>query len=160
MFTFILNKKVDNIAVLEEEMKALARRTNTTVKRASKRQQYKLRTAPPPPPEPPLIPNVHYEAGWTDSWSHRRCLHKHRTLAEAAECTMPTGAGWYVFAIENGGGSPTTGCRRNNRKPLSFRLSPGNRFHATRRLSIGTNFTFEEDRPCRHLPGRSHHPCN
>lgn len=86
-------------------MKAFARRANRPVKRASKRQLRKLRTAPPPPPpppEPPLNPDIHYEAGWTDSWSHRRCLHKHRTLTEAAECAMPTGAGWYVFAVENG----------------------------------------------------------
>jgi hypothetical protein len=45
---------------------------------------------------------IHYEAAWTDSWSHRRCLHQHKTLLDAAECAMPTGAGWYVFAVENG----------------------------------------------------------
>jgi len=84
-------------------MKAFARRANRPVKTVSKRQLSKPRTAPPPPPPgPPLNPDIHYEAGWTDSWSHRRCLHKHRTLAEAAECAMPTGAGWYVFAVENG----------------------------------------------------------
>jgi hypothetical protein len=44
--------------------------------------------------------NPHYEAGWTESWSHRRCMHKHPTLIEAAECGMPHGAGWYVFAVE------------------------------------------------------------
>ncbi len=26
--------------------------------------------------------NLHYEAAWTDSWTHRRCLHEHRTLIE------------------------------------------------------------------------------
>jgi hypothetical protein len=83
-------------------MKAFARRAKRPLKRASKRQLSRLRTAPPPPPEPPLNPDIHYEAGWTDSWSHRRCLHNHRTLTEAAECAMPTGAGWYVFAVENG----------------------------------------------------------
>jgi hypothetical protein len=83
-------------------MKAFARRANRPVKRVSKRQLSKLRTAPPPPPAgPPLNPDIHYEAGWTDSWSHRRCLHNHRTLIEAADCAKPTGAGWYVFAIEN-----------------------------------------------------------
>jgi hypothetical protein len=46
--------------------------------------------------------NVHFEAGWTDCWSHRRCYHEHQTLIEAARCVMPTGAGWYVIAVENG----------------------------------------------------------
>lgn len=46
--------------------------------------------------------NPYYEAGWTESWSHRRCLHKHYTLIAAARCAMPQGAGWYVFAVENG----------------------------------------------------------
>jgi len=46
--------------------------------------------------------NLSYEAGWTDSFCHRRCMHEHLTLIEAAECGMPHGAGWYVFAIENG----------------------------------------------------------
>jgi hypothetical protein len=44
--------------------------------------------------------NQHFEAGWTESWSHRRCLHEHQTLIEAAKCAMPHGAGWYVFAVE------------------------------------------------------------
>src|SRR6266404_9915960 len=44
--------------------------------------------------------NLHYEAAWTDSWTHRRCLHEHQTLIEAARCAMPRGAGWYVFAVE------------------------------------------------------------
>ena len=46
--------------------------------------------------------NPHYEAAWTESWSHRRCLHAHPTLLEAAKCAMPHGAGWYVFAVESG----------------------------------------------------------
>src|SRR5713101_4130761 len=46
--------------------------------------------------------NRHYEAAWTDSWSHRRCLHTHSNLIDAAKCAMPTGAGWYVFAVECG----------------------------------------------------------
>jgi len=45
--------------------------------------------------------NPHYEAGWTESWSHRRCQHEHRTLIEAAKCAMPHGAGWYVFAVDS-----------------------------------------------------------
>ena len=44
--------------------------------------------------------NLHFEAGWTESWSHRRCLHEHPTLIEAAKCALPQGAGWYVFAVE------------------------------------------------------------
>jgi len=46
--------------------------------------------------------NLHYEAAWTESWSHRRCLHNHATLTETAKCAMPHGAGWYVFAVECG----------------------------------------------------------
>src|SRR5260370_21490557 len=44
--------------------------------------------------------NLPFEAAWTDSWSHRRCLHEHQTILEAAKCAMPRGAGWYVFAVE------------------------------------------------------------
>ena len=47
---------------------------------------------------------THYEAGWTDSWSHRRCLHKHKTLAAAAKCAAQYGAVGYVFAVEGGVG--------------------------------------------------------
>jgi hypothetical protein len=52
----------------------------------------------------PVNPNVniHFEAGWTDSWSHRRYMHEHETLIEAARCAMPYGAGRYVIAVENG----------------------------------------------------------
>ena len=46
--------------------------------------------------------NLYYEAAWTESWSHRRCLHEHQTLIDAAHCAMPRGAGWYVFAVEYG----------------------------------------------------------
>jgi hypothetical protein len=45
---------------------------------------------------------LHYEAAWTDSWTHRRCCHQHQTLIEAAKCGMPNGAGWYVFAVSAG----------------------------------------------------------
>ena len=44
--------------------------------------------------------NTHYEAGWTDSWSHRRCEHAHHSLIDAAKCAMPHSAGWYVFAVD------------------------------------------------------------
>jgi hypothetical protein len=50
----------------------------------------------------PALNDIHYEAGWTDSWCHRRCMHAHKTLIEAAKCGMPQGAGWYVFAVERG----------------------------------------------------------
>jgi hypothetical protein len=56
----------------------------------------------PQPPAPQGPHNAYYEAGWTDSWSHRHCLHEHRTLLEAAACAAPHGAGWYVFAVEDG----------------------------------------------------------
>jgi len=46
--------------------------------------------------------SLSYQAGWTDSFCHRRCMHEHLTLIEAAECGMPHGAGWYVLAVENG----------------------------------------------------------
>jgi hypothetical protein len=46
--------------------------------------------------------NRHYEAAWTDSWTHQRCGHAHQNLIDAAKCGMPQGAGWYVFAVEYG----------------------------------------------------------
>lgn len=46
--------------------------------------------------------NLHYEGAWTESWTHRRCQHQHRTLMEAAECVIPEGPAWYVFAVEAG----------------------------------------------------------
>jgi hypothetical protein len=62
------------------------------------------RSARPQQSTTPVNPNVniHFEAGWTESWSHRRCFHEHQTLIEAARCAMPQGAGWYVIAVENG----------------------------------------------------------
>ena len=89
-------------------MRGYARRTDRPSKSEKvPKRQLRRRTAPPPPPcppSPPTNPNLHYEAGWTDSWHHRRCMHRHATLIEAAECAMPTGAGWYIFAVENGEG--------------------------------------------------------
>jgi hypothetical protein len=46
--------------------------------------------------------NIHYEAAWTDSWCDCRCMHKHQTLSDAAQCGLPRAAGWYVLAIEGG----------------------------------------------------------
>jgi hypothetical protein len=46
---------------------------------------------------------IHYEAGWTDSWVHIRCYHKHSTLIDAARCGMLQ-PGFYVLAVD--GGSP------------------------------------------------------
>ena len=43
--------------------------------------------------------NLHYEAAWTNSWTHRRCF-RHQTLIEAAKCAVPHGAGWYVFGVD------------------------------------------------------------
>ena len=44
--------------------------------------------------------NGHYEAGWTDSFCHRRCEHAHQTLIDAAKCGSAQGCGWYVFAVD------------------------------------------------------------
>jgi len=65
--------------------------------------------------------NLHYEAAWTDSWSHRRCLHDHQTLVEAARCAMPHGAGWYVFAVE--GDAPRQLSEMEDRVVDEFRFS-------------------------------------
>jgi hypothetical protein len=66
-------------------MRAWARHASDrpSKRRIPKRKRI-TRTAPPPPfpPLPPPSPNIHYEAGWTDSWTHRRCMHKHKTLFE------------------------------------------------------------------------------
>ena len=64
--------------------------------------------------------NLHYEAAWTDSWTHRRCLHEHQTLIEAAKCAMPRGAGWYVFAVE--GDMPRQLSETENRIVDGFRF--------------------------------------
>jgi len=92
-------------------MKAYARKNKPTDRPGRRSKRLKFRTAPPPPPAPSAPPsppaaappsvNLYYEAAWTDSWSHRRCLHEHRTLSEAAKCAMPHGCGWYVFAVED-----------------------------------------------------------
>jgi len=66
--------------------------------------------------------NLHYEAAWTDSWTHRRCLHEHQTLMEAARCAMPRGAGWYVFAVE--GDAPRELNETEDRIVNEFRFGP------------------------------------
>lgn len=48
------------------------------------------------------VVDLYFEAACTDSWSHRRCFHRHPTLVEAAKAAMPQGPAWYVFAVENG----------------------------------------------------------
>jgi hypothetical protein len=50
----------------------------------------------------PALNDVRYQAAWTDDGGHRRCMHSHKTLIEAAECGLPTGPGWYVIAVERG----------------------------------------------------------
>jgi hypothetical protein len=45
---------------------------------------------------------LRYEGAWTESWCHRRCWHRHKTLLEAGQCVKPQGAGWYVLAVEGG----------------------------------------------------------
>ena len=70
----------------------------------------------------PLNLDLHYEAAWTDSWSHRRCRHQHQTLIEAAKCAMPTGAGWYVFAVN--GGTPRQLTDAEDAVVNEFRFGP------------------------------------
>ena len=70
------------------------RRSDAPSKRKSSKRKWLTRTVPPPPPpSPPRKPDIHFEAGWTDSWSHRRCMHEHQTLLQAAECGMKHGCG-------------------------------------------------------------------
>jgi hypothetical protein len=67
---------------------------------------------------------THYEAGWTDSWSHRRCLHKHRTLAAAAKCAAQYGAVGYVFAVEGGVGRELRATEENVVRAIRFGKAP------------------------------------
>jgi hypothetical protein len=101
-----VNKMIDfadslrqNLAVGEKAMIALfKKRVPGTPSSRGKRSARPLQSSTPVNPNV----NIHFEAGWTDSWSHRRCFHEHQTLIEAARCAMPYGAGWYVIAVENG----------------------------------------------------------
>ena len=67
---------------------------------------------------------IHYEAGWTDSWSHRRCMHKHRTLEAAAKCAEPYGAVGYVFAVEDGVGRELRATEENVVREMRFGKGP------------------------------------
>jgi hypothetical protein len=67
---------------------------------------------------------THYEAGWTDSWSHRRCLHKHRTLEAAAKCAAQYGAVGYVFAVEGGVGRELRATEENVVHAIRFGKAP------------------------------------
>lgn len=67
---------------------------------------------------------THYEAGWTDSWSHRRCLHKHRTLEAAAKCAAQYGAVGYVFAVEGGQGRDLRETEENVVRAIRFGKVP------------------------------------
>jgi hypothetical protein len=67
---------------------------------------------------------THYEAGWTDSWSHRRCLHKHRTLEAAAKCAAQYGAVGYVFAVEGGVGRELRATEENVVRAIRFGKAP------------------------------------
>jgi len=63
---------------------------------------------------PPLLPDImealrrrfsslnrHYEAAWTDSFTHFRCWHEHASLIDAAKCAASQGTcGWYCFVVE------------------------------------------------------------
>ena len=67
---------------------------------------------------------THYEAGWTDSWSHRRCLHKHRTLEAATKCASQYGAVGYVFAVEGGVGRELRATEENVVRAIRFGKAP------------------------------------
>jgi len=67
---------------------------------------------------------THYEAGWTDSWSHRRCLHKHRSLEAAAKCAAQYGAVGYVFAVEGGVGRELRATEENVVRAIRFGKEP------------------------------------
>jgi hypothetical protein len=65
--------------------------------------------------------NTHYEAAWTDSWCDCRCMHKHQTLSDAANCGLPRAAGWYVLAVE--GGEPRQLSAAEDQMVNDFRLA-------------------------------------
>lgn len=67
--------------------------------------------------------NIHYECGWTDSWSHRRCFHAHQTLIDAAKCGSAQGCGYYVFAVDIG--EPRELTEAEDRIVNSFRFGLG-----------------------------------
>jgi hypothetical protein len=63
---------------------------------------------------------THYEAGFSDSFQHRRCFHKHRTLEAAAKCAMPYGPYGYVFAVEGGVGRELKTAEENVVRAIRF----------------------------------------
>ena len=67
---------------------------------------------------------THYEAGWTDSWPHRRCLYHHKTLAAAAKCAAQYGAVGYVFAVEGGVGRELRATEENVVRAIRFGKAP------------------------------------
>jgi hypothetical protein len=71
---------------------------------------------------------THYEAGWTDSWSHRRCFHKHRTPSAAAKCAEPYGAYGYAFAVEGGEGRELKATEENVVRAIRFGKAPRKAF--------------------------------
>ena len=82
-------------------MTACARKRGKPAKKRHSKRQRRPRTLPSSASTSFTARSQHYyEAGYTDSWPHRRSRHEHKTLLEAAECTVPTAFGWYVFAIE------------------------------------------------------------
>ena len=83
----------------------------------------------PQPPAPQGPHNAYYEAGWTDSWSHRHCLHEHRTLLEAAACA----AGGRCVARGAAGARRADGRLRRGRRP-------GGRAPARRGRVLGDQF--------------------
>jgi hypothetical protein len=89
-----------NLAVGEKAMIALFKKRVPGTPSSRGKRSARLRQSTTTPVNPNV--NIHFEAGWTESWSHRRCFHEHQTLIEAARCAMPQGAGWYVIAVEDG----------------------------------------------------------
>ena len=87
---------------------------------------------------------THYQAGWTDSWSHRRCLHKHRTLEAAAKCAAQYGAVGYVFAVEGGVGRELRATEENVVRAIRFGKAP-RKASAEEKKPEGTTF-FAPDR--------------
>ena len=66
--------------------------------------------------------NRHYEGAWTDSFVHRRCLHEHATLIDAARCADSQGfPGWYAFCVEFGAPRELTEAEDDQVRRFRFR---------------------------------------
>jgi hypothetical protein len=85
---------------LEEAMIAIAKKRIHGIRSSRGKHSARQQQSTTTPVNPNV--NIHFEGCWTHSWSHHRCFHEHQTLIAAARCVMPTGAGWYVIAVENG----------------------------------------------------------